>query len=60
MFLPTEEERQEYVRSDYGLLYMGSDLNFCGIPWCFAQVGGAFHVRSASLARGKKMTNHKS
>lgn len=40
VFLPAEEQRKEYVRSDYGLVYMGSDLNHCGRPWCFGQVGG--------------------
>lgn len=62
VFLPVGEQREEYVRSDYGLVYMGSNLNLSGRPWCFGQVGGVFRMRAASLARGslsavKKLTN---
>lgn len=51
VFLPTEEEREEYVRSDYGLLYMGSELNLGGRPWSFGQVGAILEMRAASGAK---------
>ncbi|XP_075882707.1 protein-glutamine gamma-glutamyltransferase 5-like isoform X2 [Nelusetta ayraudi] len=37
VYLPAEEQREEYVRSDYGLVYMGSNLNPSGRPWSFGQ-----------------------
>lgn len=48
VYLPAEEQREEYVRSDYGLVYMGSNLNPSGRPWSFGQVGGVLHMRAAS------------
>lgn len=55
MFLPAEEQREEFIRSDFGLVYMGSDLNLRGRPWCFGQVGGGLHVsfRMPPLCRCK-------
>lgn len=49
VFLPAEELREEYIRSDYGLVYMGSNLNLSGRPWSFGQVGCVPHMsRGAS------------
>lgn len=36
--MPLEVQTQEYVKSDYGMLYMGSHLNISKRPWSFGQV----------------------
>lgn len=38
--MPTEEEREEYVLSDSGYLYMGSFRQIREKPWNFGQVAG--------------------
>ncbi|KAM3618093.1 uncharacterized protein V6R79_015328 [Siganus canaliculatus] len=37
VYMPHEKHLQEYVKSDYGLLYMGSHLNVSSRPWSFDQ-----------------------
>uniref|UniRef100_A0A8C5EC85 protein-glutamine gamma-glutamyltransferase n=1 Tax=Gouania willdenowi TaxID=441366 RepID=A0A8C5EC85_GOUWI len=37
VFMPLDVHIQEYVKSDYGLIYMGTHLNVCKRPWSFGQ-----------------------
>jgi len=37
--MPVDLHLQEYVQSDYGLVYMGTHLNVSSRPWAFGQVG---------------------
>ncbi|XP_056157840.1 transglutaminase 5, like [Lampris incognitus] len=37
VFVPFEDQREEHVRSDSGLLYMGSPMNLVSRPWSFDQ-----------------------
>ncbi|XP_061528444.1 protein-glutamine gamma-glutamyltransferase 5-like isoform X2 [Phycodurus eques] len=37
VYMPLDAQRQEYVKSDYGVIYMGTDLNFSQQPWSFGQ-----------------------
>ncbi|XP_067384438.1 protein-glutamine gamma-glutamyltransferase 5-like isoform X2 [Channa argus] len=37
VYMPHEVQRQEYVKSDYGVVYMGTDLNVSKRPWSFGQ-----------------------
>lgn len=36
--MPLESQKQEYIKSDYGMVYMGSHLNVTKRPWLFGQV----------------------
>ncbi|KAG7283484.1 hypothetical protein CRUP_035277, partial [Coryphaenoides rupestris] len=38
VYMPVDLHLQEYVQSDYGLVYMGTHLNVCSRPWAFGQV----------------------
>lgn len=40
VYLPLEVQREEYIKSDYGLVYMGSHQNISRRPWLYGQVGG--------------------
>lgn len=35
MFIPNEDQREEYVLSDYGLLFMGTPMNTVSRPWSY-------------------------
>ncbi|KAM7410878.1 hypothetical protein PAMA_021037 [Pampus argenteus] len=37
VFMPLDVQLQEYVKSDYGLVYMGTHLNVSKRPWSFGQ-----------------------
>ncbi|KAK2851064.1 hypothetical protein Q5P01_007340 [Channa striata] len=37
VYMPLEDQRQEYVKSDYGLVFMGTSLNVIKRPWSFGQ-----------------------
>ncbi|XP_077371127.1 protein-glutamine gamma-glutamyltransferase 5-like isoform X2 [Festucalex cinctus] len=37
VYMPLDAQRQEYVKSDYGVIYMGTDVNFSQRPWSFGQ-----------------------
>ncbi|XP_061624140.1 protein-glutamine gamma-glutamyltransferase E-like [Phyllopteryx taeniolatus] len=37
VYMPLDAQRQEYVKSDYGVIYMGTDHNFSQQPWSFGQ-----------------------
>ncbi|XP_030634058.1 transglutaminase 5, like [Chanos chanos] len=37
VFMPNESEREEFVRNDFGLLYMGTPKNISARPWSFDQ-----------------------
>ncbi|XP_053173330.1 protein-glutamine gamma-glutamyltransferase 5-like [Scomber japonicus] len=37
VYMPLDVQIQEYVKSDYGLVYMGTHLNICKRPWSFGQ-----------------------
>ncbi|XP_071398940.1 transglutaminase 5, like [Centroberyx affinis] len=37
VFVPFEDQREEYVQNDSGLLYMGTSLNLVSRPWSFDQ-----------------------
>ncbi|XP_061657142.1 protein-glutamine gamma-glutamyltransferase 5-like isoform X2 [Syngnathoides biaculeatus] len=37
VYIPLDAQRQEYVKSDYGVIYKGTDLNFSQQPWSFGQ-----------------------
>lgn len=38
VYIPFEDQREEYIQSDFGLLFMGSETNTVGRPWSFDQV----------------------
>ncbi len=38
VYMPLDAHLQEYIKSDYGMLYMGSHLNISRQPWSFGQV----------------------
>lgn len=44
VYMPLDAQREEYIRSDYGLVYMGSHQNVSWRPWSFGQVGGTFYT----------------
>ncbi|KAM9829210.1 protein-glutamine gamma-glutamyltransferase 5-like [Syngnathus typhle] len=37
VYMPLDAQRQEYVKNDYGMIYMGTDINFSKQPWSFSQ-----------------------
>ncbi|XP_019944411.2 protein-glutamine gamma-glutamyltransferase 2-like [Paralichthys olivaceus] len=37
VYMPQEDQRQEYIKSDYGVVFMGTNLNVCQRPWSFGQ-----------------------
>ncbi|XP_037099763.1 protein-glutamine gamma-glutamyltransferase 5-like isoform X2 [Syngnathus acus] len=37
VYIPLDAQRQEYVKNDYGMIYMGTDINFSKQPWSFSQ-----------------------
>ncbi|XP_071767269.2 protein-glutamine gamma-glutamyltransferase 2-like [Centroberyx gerrardi] len=37
VYMPLDVQIQEYVKSDLGLVYMGTHLNICKRPWSFGQ-----------------------
>ncbi|XP_034447635.1 protein-glutamine gamma-glutamyltransferase 5-like [Hippoglossus hippoglossus] len=37
VYMPHEAQLQEYIKSDYGLVFMGTNLNVCQRPWSFGQ-----------------------
>ncbi|XP_060930644.1 protein-glutamine gamma-glutamyltransferase 5-like [Limanda limanda] len=37
VYMPHEAQLQEYVKSDYGLVFMGTNQNVCQRPWSFGQ-----------------------
>uniref|UniRef100_A0A3P9B982 Transglutaminase 5, like n=1 Tax=Maylandia zebra TaxID=106582 RepID=A0A3P9B982_9CICH len=37
VYIPFEDQREEYIQSDFGLLFMGSETNIVGRPWSFDQ-----------------------
>lgn len=39
MYIPFEDQREEYVQNDSGLLFMGTAMNLVSRPWSFDQVG---------------------
>lgn len=41
VYLPEENQREEYVRNDFGLLYQGTAKNISFKPWGFDQVKAA-------------------
>lgn len=36
--MPLDVHKEEYIKSDYGLVYMGTNLNVIKQPWLFGQV----------------------
>ncbi|XP_071331573.1 protein-glutamine gamma-glutamyltransferase E-like isoform X2 [Trachinotus anak] len=37
VYIPQDVQIQEYIKSDYGMIYMGTNLNVCQRPWSFGQ-----------------------
>ncbi|XP_067096222.1 protein-glutamine gamma-glutamyltransferase 5-like isoform X1 [Osmerus mordax] len=37
VYMPSEEQREEYVKKDHGVLYMGTPSNVISRPWIFGQ-----------------------
>ncbi|KAJ8340707.1 hypothetical protein SKAU_G00353400 [Synaphobranchus kaupii] len=37
VYISSEDQRQEYVKNDFGLLYMGTPHNVISRPWAFGQ-----------------------
>uniref|UniRef100_A0A8P4GSV5 Transglutaminase-like domain-containing protein n=1 Tax=Dicentrarchus labrax TaxID=13489 RepID=A0A8P4GSV5_DICLA len=37
VYIPLDAHIEEYIKSDYGLVYMGTPLNISGKPWSFGQ-----------------------
>lgn len=48
VYMPLDAQREEYIRSDYGLVYMGSQQNVSWRPWSFGQVGDTFFTTRAN------------
>lgn len=38
VYVPFEDQREEYVQNDSGLLFMGTPMNLVSRPWSFDQV----------------------
>lgn len=38
VYMPLDVQRDEYIKSDYGLVYMGSQQNISRRPWLYGQV----------------------
>lgn len=38
VYIPFEDQREEYVQNDSGLLFMGTAKNLVSRPWSFDQV----------------------
>lgn len=38
VYIPFEDQREEYIQNDSGLLFMGTALNLVSAPWSFDQV----------------------
>lgn len=38
VYIPFEDQRDEYVKKDFGFLYMGTPHNVISRPWSFGQV----------------------
>lgn len=38
VYMPLDAHKEEYIKSDYGLVYMGSSLNVSKRPWSFGLV----------------------
>lgn len=38
VYMPLDVHKEEYIKSDYGLVYMGTNLNVMKQPWLFGQV----------------------
>lgn len=43
VYMPLDVQKEEYIKSDYGLLYMGSSQNISRRPWSFGQVWPSSH-----------------
>lgn len=39
MYIPFEDQREEYIQNDSGLLFMGTAVNLVSRPWSYDQVG---------------------
>ncbi|XP_068163025.1 protein-glutamine gamma-glutamyltransferase 2-like isoform X2 [Antennarius striatus] len=37
VYMPLDVQIQEYMKSDYGIVYMGTPQNICRLPWSFGQ-----------------------
>ncbi|KAM6981908.1 protein-glutamine gamma-glutamyltransferase 2-like [Tautogolabrus adspersus] len=37
VYMPLDVQTQEYIKSDYGMMYMGTPLNISRQPWSFGQ-----------------------
>ncbi|XP_030588495.1 protein-glutamine gamma-glutamyltransferase 2 [Archocentrus centrarchus] len=37
VYMPLDVHKEEYIKSDYGLVYMGTTLNVSNRPWAFGQ-----------------------
>ncbi|CAJ1055298.1 protein-glutamine gamma-glutamyltransferase 2-like [Xyrichtys novacula] len=37
VYMPLDVQTEEYIKSDYGLIYMGTPQNICRRPWLFSQ-----------------------
>lgn len=48
VYMPLNAQREEYIRSDYGLVYMGSRQNVSWRPWSFGQVGDTIFTTGAN------------
>lgn len=44
VYMPLESQKREYIKSDYGMVYMGSHLNITKRPWLFGQVCDTEHA----------------
>lgn len=38
VYIPFEDQREEYLQNDSGLLFMGTAMNLVSRPWSFDQV----------------------
>lgn len=38
VYIPFEDQREEYIQNDSGLLFMGTAVNLVSRPWSFDQV----------------------
>lgn len=51
VYMPQDVLLEEYVQSDYGVVYMGTETNVVGRPWSFGQVRDALQRHLQTRAR---------
>lgn len=58
VYMPLGVQRDEYIKSDYGLVFMGSHQNISRRPWLYGQVGRLeqlFRTRGGVIHNGSNV-----